>query len=51
PLHKAYEWGNSRKGYWRLAGSVVLNKALGNSYWSRQGLRCLYLRYNELRHT
>jgi RNA-directed DNA polymerase len=32
PEAKAYEWGNSRKGYWRISKSPVLNKTLDNSY-------------------
>jgi group II intron reverse transcriptase/maturase len=48
---KAYEWGNSRKGYWRVSKSPILHKSLGNSYWSCQGLRSLYLRYEQLRQT
>jgi group II intron reverse transcriptase/maturase len=48
---KAYEWGNSRKGYWRVSNSPIVSKTLDNSYWSRQGLRSLYLRYEYLRQT
>ncbi|CAG9623778.1 group II intron reverse transcriptase/maturase [Sutcliffiella rhizosphaerae] len=46
---KAYEWGNSRKKYWRTASSPILHKTLGNSYWSSQGLKSLYARYESLR--
>ncbi|WP_442853809.1 group II intron reverse transcriptase/maturase, partial [Bacillus sp. FJAT-27916] len=28
PKGKAYEWGNSRKGYWRISKSPILHKAL-----------------------
>ncbi|MFE8957369.1 MULTISPECIES: group II intron reverse transcriptase/maturase [Streptomyces] len=35
------EWGNSSKGYWRIAGSPVLQRALPNSYWDDLGLRML----------
>lgn len=49
PTHKAYEWGNSRKKYWRIACSPILHKTLGNSYWSNQGLKSLYERYETLR--
>jgi group II intron reverse transcriptase/maturase len=48
---KAYEWGNSRKKYWRVAKSPILHKSLDNSYWSHRGLKSLYLRYEQLRHT
>ncbi|XJZ26643.1 group II intron reverse transcriptase/maturase [Bacillota bacterium Lsc_1132] len=48
---KAYEWGNSRKGYWRIAKSPILHKTLGNAYWRDQGLRSLTARYEQLRLT
>jgi RNA-directed DNA polymerase len=50
PEWKAYEWGNSRKGYWRVSNSPILSKALNNSYWSNQGLKSLQKRYEFLRH-
>jgi len=50
PIGKAYEWGNSRKGYWRISSSPILDKTLGNSYWSSQGLKSLVSRYETLRH-
>ncbi|WP_338471239.1 group II intron reverse transcriptase/maturase [Niallia sp. XMNu-256] len=49
PEWKAYEWGNSRKGYWRISNSPILSKALNNSYWSNQGLKSLQTRYEFLR--
>lgn len=49
--NKAFEWGNSRKKYWRIACSPILHKTLGNSYWSSQGLKSLYQRYEFLRQT
>lgn len=51
PKWKAYEWGNTRKKYWRVAASPILHKALGNSYWESQGLKSLYQRYESLRQT
>ena len=50
PSWKAYEWGNSRKGYWRISKSPILHKTLGNPYWSNQGLKSLQKRYEFLRH-
>ena len=50
PKGKAYEWGNSRKGYWRISNSPILHKALGNTYWYSQGLKSLQSRYKTLRH-
>lgn len=51
PDQKAYEWGNSRKKFWRIASSPILHKTLDNSYWSHRGLKSLYQRYEFLRHT
>ena len=31
PKNKAWEWANSRKAYWRIAGSWVLTRTLGNA--------------------
>lgn len=50
PQGKAFEWGNSRKSYWRISKSPVLHRTLGNSYWSSQGLKSLLSRYETLRH-
>jgi len=49
PEWKAYEWGNSRKGYWRISNSPVLHKTLDNSYWNNRGLKSLQARYKFLR--
>lgn len=48
---QAYEWGNTRKGYWRVASSPILHQTLDNQYWSSMGLRSLEARYNSLRST
>ena len=50
PHWQAYEWGNSRKAYWRIANSPILHRTLGNSYWRRRGLRSLHDRYEFLRY-
>ncbi|WP_313957975.1 group II intron maturase-specific domain-containing protein, partial [Paenibacillus xylanexedens] len=49
PKQKAYEWGNSRKKYWRIACSPILHRTLNSQYWSALGLRSLTDRYNQLR--
>jgi len=36
---KAWEYANSRKKYWRIAGSWVLTKSLTNLYWKKQGYK------------
>jgi RNA-directed DNA polymerase len=38
PDGKAYEWANSRRGYWRVSGSWILTRGLPNAYWREQGL-------------
>ncbi len=49
------EWASlvsgSRKGYWRLANTPQMNKALGTAYWQSQGLKSLVERYDALRST
>ena len=37
PDDKAYQWGNSRLGYWRLAGSSVLTRSITNEKLARAG--------------
>jgi RNA-directed DNA polymerase len=49
PKDKAFEWGNTRKGYWRIAGSPILQRTLDNQYWKSNGLKSLKDRYNDLR--
>ncbi|MEJ9279752.1 group II intron reverse transcriptase/maturase, partial [Ureibacillus thermosphaericus] len=44
-----YEWGNTRKSYWRISNSPILHRTLGNSYWRNQGLKSLEARYEKLR--
>jgi RNA-directed DNA polymerase len=49
PKQKAYEWGNSRKKYWRIACSPILHRSLDNQHWVSLGLRSLTDRYDQLR--
>lgn len=51
PKGKAYEWGNSRKAYWRIASSPIMQRTLDNQYWSNLGLCSLRERYTYLRST
>jgi group II intron reverse transcriptase/maturase len=37
PEWKAYQWGNSRKGYWRISHSPILTRALNGSLLKREG--------------
>ncbi|WP_143415535.1 group II intron reverse transcriptase/maturase [Geobacillus sp. E263] len=49
PQWQVYEWGNTRKSYWRISKSPILHRTLGNSYWRNQGLKSLEARYENLR--
>lgn len=45
----ARQWAASSKGYWRIGGSVVLQRALPNAYWVSLGLRMLKPTWQRLR--
>jgi group II intron reverse transcriptase/maturase len=49
PDRTAREWAASSKGYWRIAGSAVLDRALPTSYWADQGLKLLNPTWQRLR--
>lgn len=49
PRQKAYEWGNSSIGYWRMAGSPPLTRALPNAHWAQLGLQSFSSRWRRLR--
>lgn len=51
PGPQAWEWANSRKGYWRIAQSPILHKTLDDQYWTSQGLKSLWKRYRHHRWT
>jgi group II intron reverse transcriptase/maturase len=46
---KAWQWANTRKGYWRIAGSWFLTTTLTNHYLETKGFPNLVKRYEELR--
>ena len=39
--YKAYEYANTRKGYWRISNSPILNATLDNRYFKSIGLMSL----------
>lgn len=45
---KAWEWANTRKGYWRVAGSWILTRALTNQRIAAMGYDDISFRYNAL---
>jgi len=49
PDGKAWEHANTRKGYWRTAGSPILATALTNEYFAKLGLQSLTQAYDKAR--
>jgi len=48
PDGKAWEWANSRLGYWRVAGSWILTRTLTNEYLASIGYDDISKRYEVL---
>lgn len=48
PKYKAWEWANTRKGYWRIAHSWVLTRSLTNEYLASIGYDDISKRYKVL---
>jgi group II intron reverse transcriptase/maturase len=47
---QAYQWANTRKGYWRTAHSPILTRSLNNEWFKSEGyvsLSELYAKYKE----
>ena len=51
PKDKAYEWGNTRKGYWRIANSPILARSLTNIYFKSISYQSLSERYLKMQST
>jgi group II intron reverse transcriptase/maturase len=51
PFWQAYQWSNTRRGSWRVAGSPILQRALPSSYWTSQGLTGFCVSYRRSRDT
>lgn len=45
PKYKAWEFANTRKGYWRISNSPVLSKSLTNTYLAELGFISISKRY------
>lgn len=43
--HKAYEWSNTRKGYWVISGSYVLHRSLTDKELVSRGYKDIALQY------
>jgi group II intron reverse transcriptase/maturase len=48
PRQKAWEWSNTSKGYWRIAGSFILTVSLTNKYLATLGYDNISERYEAL---
>lgn len=48
PKSKAWEWANTRKGYWRIAGSYILCRTLTNEYLATLGYNDVAKRYEAI---
>lgn len=46
---KAWEYANTRKGYWRTANSPILSQTLSNQYFKGMGLQTLTMVYEQVR--
>lgn len=48
---KAYQYSNTRKGYWRISSSPILSKTLTNKYLEKLGYMSISKRYLKLHGT
>jgi len=48
PRNYAWQWANTRKGYWCIAGSRILTRVFPNRYFESLGFPNLLKRYEEL---
>ena len=48
PADKAFQWGNSRRGYWRIAGSAVLQRSITNERLAAAGYFSILNYYESL---
>lgn len=46
--HQAWQWANTRKGYWRIADSPILERAISTEKLKRSGYPSLYHYYQQL---
>lgn len=48
PADKAYQWGNSRSGYWRMAGSPALTRSITDKRLAAAGYFSIFNYYESL---
>ena len=49
PSPKAWQWANTRKGYWCTAGSFIMTTTTNNRYFEKLGFPNILKRYEDLR--
>ncbi len=49
PKDKSWEYANTRKGYWRISGSPILNKTITNQRLINHGFKSLSSQYEKVR--
>ena len=49
PHDNAWQWANTRKGYWCIAGSMIMTTTMDNRYFETLGFPNILERYAELR--
>ena len=49
--YKAYEYANTRKGYWRISKSPILSRTLTNKYLEEMGYMSISKRYLKVHNT
>lgn len=49
PRHKAWEYANTRKGYWRISKSPILDKTITNQRLTNYGFTSLSSQYEKIR--
>lgn len=49
PKDIAYQWGNTRLGYWRIAGSAILSSSITNEKLALAGYYDFPAKYEQLR--
>lgn len=49
PAWQAYQWGNTRLGYWRVAGSVILSRSITNEKLALAGYYNFPAQYEQIR--
>jgi len=47
--HQAYQWGNTRLGYWRISASPVLTRSITNEKLAKAGYYDFPAQYEQLR--